>query len=108
MVCFFIPKINLLEETAMNDYYDKHYLENKDLSLKEKGILAILIMMADDNNGRFSMKDTKKYCKENLGTIRNYVRELEKKGYVANYMERNEKGQYKNIVYVVSEFFFWI
>lgn len=59
---------------------DIFYLSDEELSLKGKGLLAILLLLPDDADK--SVSSLKQYCSDGETAIKNSLIELEKLGYI--------------------------
>ena len=59
---------------------DIFYLSDDELSLKGKGLLAILLLLPDDADK--SVSSLKQYCSDGETAIKNSLIELEKLGYI--------------------------
>lgn len=82
--------------TTMADYH----LKDKELSLKAKGLLSLMLSLPDD--WHYSVNGLSAICKENKNTINNILKELEETGY----LERNriqDKGKIVSWEYVIYE-----
>jgi len=74
-----------------------HYLRNESLTLKAKGLLSQILSLPE-------MWDyTLQGNREEIGAIREAVKELERAGYIVRSQERNEKGQLKGAAYIIYE-----
>ena len=68
------------------------FLRNKELSLKAKGLLAMILSLPDDWN--YSIAGLVAICKENITAVRNSLKELESHGYVVIEKNKNERGHF--------------
>ena len=68
---------------------EKFYLYDKELSLKAKGILSVLLA----NKNRNSKQQLMNYAKDGRESIDNGIKELEEKGYL-RIKRKNCKGQF--------------
>ncbi len=59
---------------------DKGYLRDKDLSLKAKGLLTLMLSLPDD--WKYSLSGLKAICRESAGAISSALKELKARGYV--------------------------
>lgn len=57
-----------------------HHLKNKELSLRSKGLLSVILSLPD--NWEFTIKGLAAISKEGVDAIRSSIRELERAGYV--------------------------
>lgn len=67
-------------------------LQEKSLTLKERGMLATLLSFPD--NWNFTVAGLMEIIPERKDAINNAINSLEKKGYVKRYRQRDEKGQF--------------
>ena len=66
-------------------------LTNPDISLKAKGILALMLSLPD--NWKFSIEGIASKCKESRECISNAIKELESAGYVKRTMKHANDGK---------------
>ncbi|MBR2749810.1 MAG: DnaD domain protein [Clostridiales bacterium] len=78
-----------------------HSLRNHNLSLKAKGLHALMLSLPDDWD--YTLAGLKHICKESIGSINGAVQELEKEGYIVRYQDRDEKGRMTSFVYTIFE-----
>ena len=71
----------------------KAFLKDKKLSLKAKGLLAIMLSLPDDWD--FSIKGLVTISGVSEKQINNVIKELKYNGYIEIKKGRNEKGQYQ-------------
>ncbi len=64
-----------------------HYLRNKDLSLKAKGLLPL------PEDWDYALKGLALINREKIDAIRQAIRELERAGYIVCSRERDERGR---------------
>ena len=83
--------------TVMSNYH----LRDKDLSLKAKGLLSLMLSLPDDWD--YTLAGLEHICKDEITSIRNTVTELEENGYLSRKRKRNEKGQLGDIEYTIHE-----
>ena len=67
---------------------DIFYLSDDELSLKGKGLLAILLLLPDDADK--SVSSLKQYCSDGETAIKNSLIELEKLGYITRSRVRTD------------------
>lgn len=79
-----------------------HHLRNKELSLKSKGLLSLMLSLPDEWD--YTLKGLSMICKEGIDAIRVSIVELENHGYIERRRNRNEKGQLTNTEYIIREF----
>lgn len=80
---------------------DKHFLDNEKISLKAKGLLALLLSYPND--WQFYEKEIIKHTSDEKTSLSSGLKELMQNGYVVRQRYRNEKGQFKGYVYDVYE-----
>ena len=78
-----------------------HSLRNHNLSLKAKGLHALMLSLPEDWD--YTLVGLKHICRESIGSINGAIQELEKEGYVIRTRARNEKGQLTAIEYSIYE-----
>lgn len=83
--------------TIMSNYH----LKDKNLSLKAKGLLSLMLSLPD--NWDYTVKGLVAISKDGTDSINSALHELEKNGYLIRTRHRNQFGQLGNIEYVVLE-----
>ena len=78
-----------------------HHLRNKELSLKSKGLLSLMLSLPEEWD--YTLKGLSIICKEGIDAIRVSIIELEKQGYIERRRNRNTKGQLTNTEYIIHE-----
>jgi len=78
-----------------------HHLKNKELTLKAKGLLSVMLSLPEDWD--YTLKGLSHINREGVDAIREAVRELERAGYVQRSRNKNEKGQFSDTEYVIYE-----
>ncbi len=78
-----------------------HSLRNHNLSLKAKGLHALMLSLPDDWD--YTLVGLKHICKESIGSINGAVQELEKEGYIVRYQDRDAKGRLTSYAYTIYE-----
>lgn len=78
---------------------DNNYLEDKNISLKAKGLLTLMLSLPDD--WRFNIKGLCLLCKESKLAFTNALKELEENRYliIEKVHSRDGKFLYNYIVY---------
>ena len=76
-------------------------LQDKTLSLKERGLLITLISLPD--NWDFSIKGLTTILPERKDALNSAINSLIKKGYLKRYRERDESGFFRNTVIEIYE-----
>ena len=78
-----------------------HHLKNRDLTLKAKGLLSVMLSLPDDWD--FTLKGLARINREGIDAIREGIRELEQAGYVMRHRIRDERGKLRGNEYVIYE-----
>lgn len=78
-----------------------HHFKNKNLTLKAKGLLSLMLSLPDDWN--YSIKGLVTLNKDGRDSIIAALKELEKEKYVIRRRLRNKKGQVTTTEYIISE-----
>ncbi len=78
-----------------------HHLKNRDLSLKAKGLLSLILSLPDDWN--YTTRGLSAICKDGVESIGNALKELEKAGYIVRNRIRDGKGRITDIEYIIYE-----
>ena len=76
-------------------------LTSADISLKAKGILALMLSLPD--NWKFSIEGIASKCKESKECISNAIKELESAGYVKRTMKHGDDGKITGMEYEIFE-----
>lgn len=82
--------------TVMSNYH----LRDKNLSLKAKGLLSIMLSLPDE--WEYSVSGLVSICKESKTAIQSTLKELEQTGYLVRNKTINEKGQF-DYEYIIFE-----
>ena len=83
--------------TIMSNYH----LNDKELSLKAKGLLSLMLSLPDSWD--YTTRGLASICKEGVDGIRATVRELENAGYIIRRRVRDQSGQVRGMEYTVFE-----
>ena len=78
-----------------------HHLRNKELSLKAKGLLSLMLSLPDDWD--YTTKGLAMICKDGVDSICSTVRELESAGYIQRRRVRDDHGRLGVIEYTILE-----
>lgn len=78
-----------------------YHLRDKQLSLKAKGLLSVMLSLPDDWN--YSIRGLAVICKDGVDAIGAAVRELEAYGYIIRSHKRGKGGRIRNIEYIIYE-----
>lgn len=76
-------------------------LRDTNLSLKAKGLLAL--MLSEHDGWNFTIKGLSTKCKEGVDAIAAIVKELEAQGYVVRRRERSTTGHFTAATYTIYE-----
>mgnify|MGYP000562037435 FL=1 len=83
--------------TVMSNYH----LRDKNLTLKAKGLLSLILSLPEDWN--YTTRGLAAICKEGVGSIGAALRELESAGYLSRHRLRDKSGRISDTEYVVYE-----
>jgi len=78
-----------------------HHLKNKDLTLKAKGLISMMLSLPDEWN--YTTRGLAAICKEGVESIGNALKELENAGYIVRNRLRDDKGRITDTEYVIYE-----
>ena len=78
-----------------------HHLKDSNLSLKAKGLLAL--MLSEHDGWNFTIKGLSAKCKEGVDAVAAIVKELEAQGYVVRRRERGTAGHFAAATYTIYE-----
>lgn len=90
-----------VEKTRDYTIMANHHLKNRELSLKAKGLLSVMLSLPEDWD--YTLKGLAHISKEGTDAIRQAIRELEGAGYILRNRSRNGKGQLGGAEYVIYE-----
>ena len=90
-----------VEKNANYVVMSNHHLRNKELSLKSKGLLSLILSLPPEWN--YSLSGLCAICKESQTAMRSALKELETHKYLIRKRQKNALGQfeYEYIVYEV-------
>lgn len=91
-----------IEKNKNYTVMSNHHLRNKELTLKSKGLLSLMLSLPEEWD--YTLKGLSIICKEGIDAIRVSINELEKQGYIERRRNRNEKGQLTNTEYIIHEY----
>lgn len=83
--------------TTMSNY---HFRE-KDMSLKAKGVLSLILSLPEDWD--YTLDGLATLCRDGKDSVRTALNELEEFGYMETARVRDEKGRLRGTEYVVRE-----
>lgn len=78
-----------------------HHLKNRELSLKAKGLLSVMLSLPED--WHFTVHGLVSICKEGRDSISGAVRELEEAGYIVRHRLRDKEGHINGLEYIIYE-----
>lgn len=95
-----------VEKTKNYTVMSNHHLKERDMSLKAKGLLSLMLSLPD--NWDYSINGLVSICKENRDSIRNTLNELKDFGYLeVRKLLPNETNngriEYEYIVYEIPK-----
>ena len=90
-----------VEKTRDYTVMANHHLKNRNLTLKAKGLLSVMLSLPDDWD--FTLKGLARINREGINAIREGIRELEQAGYVMRHRVRDERGKLRGNEYVIYE-----
>ena len=78
-----------------------HHFKEKQMSLKAKGLLSLMLSLPDDWN--YSVSGLVRLSKDGKDSVMSALQELEKFGYLSRSQQFNAKGQFSGIEYNIYE-----
>ncbi len=78
-----------------------HHLRNRELSLKAKGLLSLMLSLPEDWD--YTTKGLSCICKDGVDSICATIKELEKAGYVKRRRLRDAQGRLSDLEYTIME-----
>ena len=81
-----------IQKTDNYTVMSNHHLRNKDMSLKAKGLMSLMLSLPP--NWDYSIGGLVAICKESHTSIRSAVKELEDNNYLIRERKNNEKGYF--------------
>ena len=79
-----------------------HHLKDKNLSLKSKGLLSVILSLPE--NWDYSTRGLAAISKEGVDSIGAALKELEKAGYLVRNRLRDERGRITDTEYIIYEY----
>ena len=89
-----------VEKNANYVVMSNHHLRNKEMSLKSKGLLSLILSLPPEWN--YSLSGLCAICKESQTAMRSALKELETHKYLIRKRKKNELGQFE-YEYIVHE-----
>lgn len=90
-----------VEKTRDYTVMSNHHLKNKNLSLKAKGLLSMMLSLPEDWN--YTTRGLAAICKEGVDSIGSALKELESHGYIVRNRIRDSKGRITDTEYIIYE-----
>lgn len=84
-----------INKTQNYTVISNYHFQEKDMSLKAKGLLSLMLSLPDDWD--YSISGLVAICKESKTSIQSTLKELEEFGYLARTRVQNSKGQFEYI-----------
>ncbi|MEG0322634.1 MAG: hypothetical protein RR619_01460 [Raoultibacter sp.] len=91
-----------VEKTSNYTIMANYHLKSRDLSLKAKGLLSVILSLPEEWD--YTLKGLSIISREGVDSVRKAVMELETAGYIVRSRRRNELGQLGAADYVIYEF----
>lgn len=79
------------------------YLRDTNLSLKAKGLLAQMLLLAQRDSFQLSTEYLVQLNPNGKSAVRSALRELENAGYITRYQQRDASGRFLSTEYIVYE-----
>ena len=89
-----------VEKNTNYTVMSNHHLRNKEMSLKAKGLLSLILSLPPEWN--YSMAGLCAICKESQTAMRSAIKELETQNYLVRRRTKNELGHFE-YMYIVYE-----
>ena len=96
-----IAQVFRVERNKNFTVMSNHHFKNKDLSLKAKGLLSLMLSLPEDWNN--NMRGLVSLSRDGIDSVRSAIKELEYYGYVGRNMIRNEYGLFTDKEYIIWE-----
>jgi hypothetical protein len=96
-------KMSVFRVERTRDYtvMSNHHLRNKQLSLKAKGLMSLVLSLPDDWD--YTLQGLARISLEKIDAVRKAVKELECEGYIIRGRERDEHGKLRGTEYIIRE-----
>lgn len=91
-----------VEKTHSYTVMSNHHLRNKELSLKAKGLLSLMLSLPEDWD--YTLTGLAVINRDNKDAIRTAVQELEAAGYVLRMQTTDSRGKFGANEYIIYEF----
>ena len=96
-----MAQIFRVERTKNFTVMSNHHFKNKNLTLKAKGLLSLMLSLLEDWN--YNMQGLATLSRDGIDSVRSAIKELEHHGYVERHRLRNEYGFYGDTEYIIRE-----
>jgi len=92
-----------VQKTENYTVMSNHHLRNKELSLKAKGLISLMLSLPPDWD--YSVQGLVSICKESHTSVRSALKELEEQNYLIRERKNSEKGYfvYEYTLYEIPE-----
>ena len=90
-----------VERTGDYTTMSNHHLRNKEISLKAKGLLSLMLSLPEEWD--YTVLGLAYICKDGSDGVRSALRELEKAGYVERHRIRDDVGRFSATEYIIRE-----
>jgi hypothetical protein len=90
-----------IEKTKDYTVMSNHHLRDRELSLKGKGLLSLMLSLPE--NWDYTLKGLAVICKDGIDSVRKGVSELEHSGYLSRRRLREPNGRLGDIEYTILE-----
>ena len=90
-----------VEKTRDSTIMANHHLKNRELSLKAKGLLSMMLSLPEAWN--YTTRGLAAICMEGVDSIGSALRELERAGYIVRNRLRDERGRITDTEYIIYE-----
>lgn len=97
----YIMSVIRIHKTNNYTIMANHHFKEKQMSLKAKGLLSLMLSLPDDWN--YSVSGLVKLSKDGKDGVMSALAELEKFGYLTRRQQFNAKGQFSGIEYNIFE-----
>lgn len=79
-----------VEKTNNYTIMSNHHLKSRELSLKAKGLLSVMLSLPEEWD--YTLKGLSFISREGVDAIREAIKELEAAGYIVRTRKRDERG----------------
>ena len=86
-----MAQIFRIERTKNFTVMSNHHFKNKNLTLKAKGLLSLMLSLPDDWN--YNMQGLATLSRDGIDSVRSAIKELEHHGYAERHRLRNGEGR---------------